>query len=206
MAGSPICPAAAGTSALTLTPITPPAPAPCVRANSTCMLQVGSTAPSLCLSVLTYLLTTYSAFFAEVPAAHANIPSLHVGHRLWNAGTPRKARYHHHPRHHPAISNSFPVIMVLIGMSLLLHQPPLTPLPCIGRCASPVAMEPQCDMNAAFACTFCFSPLVLGLLWSSEWNEARDRCLSARKRFEMERLRLMCGEGACTAPHRAPLA
>mmetsp|Transcript_25467 Transcript_25467/g.64527 ORF Transcript_25467/g.64527 Transcript_25467/m.64527 type:complete len:199 (+) Transcript_25467:62-658(+) len=85
--------------------------------------------------------------------------------------------------------------MVLIGMSLLLHQPPLTPLPCIGRCASPVAMEPQCDMNAAFACALCFSPLVLGLLWGSEWNEARDRCLSARKRFEMERLRLMCGEG-----------
>ena len=196
MAGSPIRPAAAGTSALTLTPITPPAPAPCVRANSTCMLQVGSTAPSLCL-------WTFSFSWQ----GHANIPSSQpVGHRLWNAGTPTKARYHHHPRHHPAISNSFPVIMVLIGMSLLLHQPPLTPLPCIGRCASPVAMEPQCDMNAAFACTFCFSPLVLGLLWSSEWNEARDRCLSARKRFEMERLRLMCGEGACTAPHRAPLA
>ena len=46
MAGSPICPAAAGTSALTPAP---PAPAPCVGANSTCMLQVGSTAPSLSL-------------------------------------------------------------------------------------------------------------------------------------------------------------
>ena len=89
--------------------------------------------------------------------------------------------------------------MVLIGMTLL--STPLTPLPRIGRCASPVAMEPQLDMGAAFACAFSFSPVVLGLHWGTEWNEARDRCSSAQKRFEMERLRLMCGEGACTAHH-----
>ena len=89
--------------------------------------------------------------------------------------------------------------MVLIGMTLL--SAPLTPLPRIGRCASPVAMEPQLDMGAAFACAFSFSPVVLGLHWGTEWNEARDRCSSAQKRFEMERLRLMCGEGACTAHH-----
>ena len=89
--------------------------------------------------------------------------------------------------------------MVLLGMTLL--SAPLTPLPRIGRCASPVAMEPQLDLSAAFVCAFCFSPVVLGLHWGTEWNEARDRCTSAQKRFEMERLRLMCGEGEAHAQH-----
>ena len=89
--------------------------------------------------------------------------------------------------------------MVLLGMTLL--SAPLTPLPRIGRCASPVAMEPQLDLSAAIVCAFCFSPVVLGLHWGTEWNEARDRCTSAQKRFEMERLRLMCGEGEAHAQH-----
>jgi hypothetical protein len=56
-------------------------------------------------------------------------------------------------------------------------------------------MEPHLDMNAAFACAFSLSPVVLALHWGTEWNEARDRCQSARQAFEMERLRLVCGEG-----------
>ena len=94
---------------------------------------------------------------------------------------------------------SSPLFMVLLGMTLL--STPLTPLPRIGRCASPVAMEPQLDMNAALACAFSLSPVVLGLHWGSEWNEARDRVSRARKTFEMERLRLMCGEGEAHAQH-----
>ena len=106
----------------------------------------------------------------------------------------------HHPARKPLSPNqlSLPFVnMVLIGMTLL--SAPLTPLPRIGRCASPVAMEPQLDISAAFVCAFCFSPVVLGLHWGTEWNEARDRCTSAQKRFEMERLRLMCGEGEAHA-------
>ena len=99
-----------------------------------------------------------------------------------------------------------PLSLPFVNMVLVsgLSHCALTPLPCIGRCASPVAMEPQLDISAAFVCAFCFSPVVLGLHWGTEWNEARDRCTSAQKRFEMERLRLMCGEGEAHA-HGAPL-
>jgi hypothetical protein len=62
------------------------------------------------------------------------------------------------------------------------------------RCISPVALEPQLDGYAAFACMFSLSPVVLALHWGTEWNGARDRLARAQQSLRREKARLLCGD------------